>query len=696
MSRTVVIPRFQVLRRGEVIRVVPLHRSRLVVGSEDGAHLRLKHPAIAPRHLEVTVVEGRYLEAANLAGEGRVLLGNQPMNRARLREGDELDLGPVSLRLTYQRSGPKASAERVLPPDETDDEPTVEEPVPRSADPRDGPDVDEATVAAPVPSLEDDPTLAATPPRVGGAAVVQRRAPIAPSLPASPVATDAAPTGDVDVDLDEILLDPTPIVVIEPPGGRPQRVPLRVGSFVVGAGRCAFRLSYPGVAPAHAEMMVMPDGAVYLKHLAGSGLLTLRNGAPIQFSRWNAGDRLQVGPVSLRLDMESRASAVAGTPTRVPRAADATGPEPLPAQPEPPAPPQPALTPLPPARPPRATPAAARLPSLVPAAGPATPAAAAAPAAAPPLVRVRRNTGRQPKPAAKPKQSPSPLVRTNTVEVSLDVTSRDTFQAIWYDDEIEYQRPLTQRLLFPVIVVLLLLVIAWQAALMMGLLDTDSHSTASAPRTASGSSGFETSGSAAPLGAGPITIGDPTSDLAARRARSGGGADPGNIDWEDDRQMEFPGRVFSTEYPDKAIDAHTAEEIEGRRAGGGGGGGRVDPGVRRDDAGDDSPGSGGSTGSQGFVEMRDVEKAIYDGRRKLRYCYTQVRQDHASLAGIMWLTLTLAEDGRIRGVVTEPRSSLKSEPLRECLARQLYSFPMPSPTGGPVTFSYPFEFQPSD
>ena len=340
-QQQVIIPRFQVLRRGEVIRVVPVHRSRLVIGSEDGAHLRLKHPAIAPRHLEVTVVDGRYLEAANLAGEGRVLLGNQPMNRARLREGDELDLGPVALRLTYERSESSRSEPPPTRSGELDDEPTIDEPSPvlRDVDEFDPLD-EEATVAGAMPPLEEEPTQRPVAPSLPLSSGLGRRASTAPKPPEQPARPfSEADTSGVDLDLDEIVLDPTPVVVIEPPGGRPQRVPLRVGSFVVGAGRCAFRLSYPGVAPAHAEMMVMPDGAVYLKHLAGSGLLTLRNGAPVQFSRWSSGDRLQVGPVSMRLQMVSRASAVESIPTRVGRS-PALGREPArPAEVTPPPPP---------------------------------------------------------------------------------------------------------------------------------------------------------------------------------------------------------------------------------------------------------------------------------------------------------------------------------------------------------------------
>ena len=34
--------------------------------------------------------------------------------------------------------------------------------------------------------------------------------------------------------------------------------------------------------------------------------------------------------------------------------------------------------------------------------------------------------------------------------------------------------------------------------------------------------------------------------------------------------------------------------------------------------------------------------------------------------------------------------------LRACLERQLYALPMPTPKGGPVTFSYPLEFRASE
>jgi predicted component of type VI protein secretion system len=734
MSRTVVIPRFQVIRRGEVIRVVPLYRNRLVIGSEEGAHLRLKHPAIAPRHLEINVVDGRFLEAANLAGEGRVLLGNQPMNKARLREGDELDLGPVSLRLTYQRSTRSSDSLEAIPKisaddrrsgrpgagtsDDTEDEPTVDDiPVPTVRSPA----ATAVPTAAALRAVDEEATMR------GRARGLEDEATIAGDLPATALSADPLASAGMDVDLDDIVLDPTPIVIIEPPGGRPQRVPLRVGSFVVGAGRCAFRFSYPGVAPAHAEMMVMPDGAVYLKHLAGSGLLTLRNGAPIQFSRWNAGDRLQVGPVSMRLELEPAATAVSSMPTRG-KGSQPTAPLEA-AQPSPPpvAAPTPSAAPTPPAVPSSAPPTpptaeapidvSAPPPSTVPPARPPTPPPPAAPPPqASPITRntgrlkkpplVRRNTERFKKPplvkrntssSRLPPQSQlqtaaSPLVRTNTVSVSLDVSTHDTMQALYFDDDVEYSRPLLQRALLPSIFVLLLIAIGLQAGLQLGFFESSSAGAQRA-RTATGTSGLDADlGGGGPGSDGVFTVGDPTEDLAARRDRAAaGGYDyggPGNIDWEDRRtgRMVIRGGAYSTDHAG-SLDARTAEEIEGARP-------RPSPDIQRD-AQVDSPEPAGRP-SNGFVEMKNVEKEIYRGSRKLRYCYTKARDDDPRLEGIMWLTLTLAEDGRIRGVVTEARSSLKSEVLRSCLEQQLYSLPMPTPTGGPVTFSYPFEFRASE
>jgi hypothetical protein len=701
-GRKVVTPHFEILRRGEVIKVVPLHRSRLVIGSEGGADLRLKHPAIASRHLEVGVVQGRYLEARNLAGEGRVLLGGQPMDQARLREGDELDLGPVTLRLTYQRSTRAAGAA----PNPEEDQPTdADVTAPTESDDTAG--NDEATVDEPAPASASQSMVPPAGPTTGSRLGKRRRTPPGPR------------SGGMDLELDDIVLDPAPLVTIEPPGGKVQRVPLRVGSFVVGGGRCAFRLSYPGIAPAHAEMMVMPDGLVYLKHLAGGGQVTLRNGAPIQFGRWKSGDRVQVGPVTMQLQMVPQADLAAilarpvepaprkpsgalprldPAPMPPPRAKlvaaprsstlpESTVPDPLSGQPwvEPsrphrtadPAPAAPVLRESPPPPQPLPPPPATEPPVAARPAPPTTPAR--------PLVRVHRKTDPQ---AKKPrgrvlKQASSPLVHANPVQISLDVRASDTYLAHArgdtgtslsdYEDDvlIDYQPAWWRRAGLPLLVGLLLLVIAGQYF----MYQEDHRPTSNrsgGPQVASGETGVERDALTADnRDGGRLVVGDPS--LRTPRAPTGGG---------DDWQPDVEGRFAAAE---DASDHDSLAKLAAARA---------DAAIRDEsdaaESDDSLPNSSGG-GAQGWVEMKEVEQVMWTNRKALAYCYTSAQEDDPGLQGILWLSLTLAADGRIRGAVVEPRSSIQNESLLKCLQRQLFRLDMPTPRGGSVTFSYPFE-----
>ena len=694
-GRKVVTPHFEILRRGEVIKTVPLHRSRLVIGSEGGADLRLKHPAIASRHLEVSVVQGRYLEARNLAGEGRVLLGGAPMDHARLREGDELDLGPVSLRLSYQRSEkpvPSSAPAEEAPTD-------ADAPAPTSPDEDDEPTVDEPVGIPPRTEAPSNPTGS----RLGR----RRRTPPGPRAP--------GPTG-MDLDLDDIPLDPVPLVTIEPPGGKPQRVPLRVGSFVVGGGRCAFRLSYPGIAPAHAEMMVMPDGLVYLKHLAGAGQVTLRNGAPIQFSRWKSGDRVQVGPVTLALVMVPQAELadVLAKPVDAPRKPSQALPRLEPGAPPPPRPPSglvaaprssalddssvpDPLAPQPwsePAPTPPPAPAAAAPPTPQAAPEPLPPPPSAEPPApgtppppATPLVRVRRKGDPPKKKGRALKQASSPLVQANPVQISLDVRAADTYRAhargetsapqrdFLEDDDllIDYRPAWWRRMGVPLLIGLLLLVIAAQYFMYREGEGTGARSRG--PQVAAGEAGVERDAIAADnAGGGRLVIGDPRK----RRARGGAAGGGGGDEWEPDVEGRFAGEDDGKGETDALARLAAA---------------RADAALYEDDEPDEDSGKPTSSGggTQGWVEMKEVEKVMWDNRKALGYCYQVASDDNPDLEGILWLSLTLAADGRIRGAVVEPRSSVQDASLLKCLQRQLFRLDMPTPRGGSVTFSYPFE-----
>jgi len=715
-ERKVAIPRFEVLRRGQLVKKIPVHRSRLVIGSEDGADIRLKHPAIAPRHLEVVVVNGRYLEASNLAGEGRVLLGQRPMNRARLRDGDELDLGPVTLRLTYTHTDSRASMPAipaVAAPAAPEPDPDVEATDPIGAD-RPAPPPVAPPPPPPPPRMSPTPTPTDAIPALSiGKTTGRHLAGLGrPKVGGSRPTGVSIPEG-VDVELSDSTLDPVPVAVIEPPGGRAQRVPLRVGSFVVGAGRCAFRLSYPGVAPAHVELMVMPDGAAYIKHLAGGGQRTLLNGAPVQFSRWSAGDRLQVGPVSIRLTLRPRTgderaeepTVMGRAPTEsldeldeatepldIPAEAASTlrglkyvpdrpdhddsgiGPDPfggfappLPAaEPEiPPFPVPPEETPLPPPPPapppaPPAAPAAAEPPAPQP--PPSVPAPGPHGAPPPGPLVVAKGKKKRKKEKRRPLTTPSPLVTTNTVEVSLGISAQDTYSQLYTDDMLAY-RPSPWKKAIPVALFLLLL----GAVALLGLRkfgpNVPDKATSSGPVTATGSSGVAADENEVYDGSGRIVVGDPKGRKKQRRGGGGGGGgravadDPGDVDWDEDRARALARGPVGSYYDDLANAPVKEAEPEGR------------------------------------IDTEEIERKLYTYQKRFKSCYEQLREVDATAEGVVWLSLTLDTSGRIGGVVIEPRSTLKSEELRSCLARRMSAIALPAATGKDVTFSYKLEFR---
>jgi hypothetical protein len=417
----------------------------------------------------------------------------------------------------------------------------------------------------------------------------------------------------------------------------------------------------------------MPDGIVYVKHLAGSGLLTLRNGAPIQFARWTSGDRLQVGPVAMRLELVPRdrlassphVSQVSGTH------AGAAGPAPadsIAATEEEEQTVEDQVAALEKAFSGTTTFSGRALPRS------ATEEQAAAPA--PPLVRVH-TAAKQPA-AKKPRQAKRKQPRSNSVVVSLDVTAYETFQS--FDDDLDYRPSASRRLFLPGLVALLLLLIGGQYLYMDKHLQDDSLDGMGGPQTASGNSGLDDeTRSATTVGDGPVQVGNPS---AARRSstrggkgRSRGGGGSGDIDWEDNRSgIRFEGARRSSYSGAGELSARPADDIERTKA-------------------VTAPTSVG--GEQGFVDMKIVNGKVSSAHRKFRYCYEQARQQDESLEGVMWLNMTLSTDGRIRGVVVEGRSTLKSETMRKCMEKKLFSLKMPKPNGGAVTFSAPFQFAPT-
>jgi len=302
-------------------------------------------------------------------------------------------------------------------------------------------------------------------------------------------------------------------------------------------------------------------------------------------------------------------------------------------------------------------------------------------------VRVHRKT--DPK-AKKPRgrvlrQASSPLVHANPVQISLDVRAADTYRAHArgdvgtslsdYEDDvlIDYRPAWWRRAGLPVLVLLLLLIIA--AQYLMYREDSRPRSSSSdGPQVASGEAGVERDAFTADNSGGTrLVVGDPSS-RAPRRAGAGGGS---GDDWVPDVEGRFAEGDESSEYDSLAKLAAARADAAIRDSG--------------ETGSDDHLPTSSGGGAQGWVEMKEVEQVMWTNRKALSYCYSTAQEDDPGLQGILWLSLTLAADGRIRGAVVEPRSSIQNPSLLKCLQRQLFRLDMPTPRGGSVTFSYPFE-----
>ncbi len=717
-ARKVVTPSFEILRNGGVLKVVPLRKARLLVGSDAGADLRLKHPAIAARHLEIAVVEGKFLEARNLAGPGKLHRAGEAIEVVRLREGDELDLGPVSLRLVYDRGGrsptpvPQArrAAAEALPDDE---EPTdADVPAPFRSPP---PPAGQSQRA---PFQDDDEPLAEAATMTMRA--LSREGQDAPTEAMTAVPRPPTPSLLAEPGLEEVALASPLVIELAAPGMPPVRVPLRVGSFDIGSGDCALRFGLQGLAPTHARLLVMPDGAVYLRHLAGPAHATRLGEASITYARWSPGDEARIGPMRAALGTPA---VMAPAPARGPARPELARLEPVPPRPlydedsvsdVPP----PFGSPFPyqplPARPAAGTPVPPPAPTPAAAAAP-TPAAAAAPtpaAAAEAVPDVAMAASPAPAPVA-PSELPAEMVKVRRKSVpSAAAPSAPAPVPFLADDiEVDYRAPLWQRATVPAIVAALLGVIAFQ---FWAYNHKESAQSSSGPRVATGQAPDRGGMEIDQAGGGPMVVGDP------RRGRGGAGGaggqpieylgtggaggyggatayiDPAN-DWDPGTRArtyrtEGEGvgaaeratapRIDSSaaaEAVDRAEDEAFADEKARARAA---------KAATSDEAAQNRPrtSSGG-----GWVEMKEVEAVIYRDRKKLTYCTAAARETNPRLSGVMWLTLTLSTEGRIRNATLEGRSTVGDDGLLQCLRRQLSTMSMPVPEGGAVTFSYPFE-----
>jgi len=346
-------PTIEILKKGALIKAFPLGVSRLVVGSGAKANIRLRSAAIRPEHLAIELVERRFLQVVNLAGDPELTCDGQPFETCRLRNGSEVQLGDVMFRLRLEPvARPASSREDDVGTDTAESFPIPDKPrSPRHSPP-------------PPVSEEDAPTPKAQP----AVETVEPRGPARPTPPASKsgmalaedtelsleeeespeeakaaekraVGTSTVPMlGEEAEPWDQDVAPPTPeapapappraspatprplpFLMIHPPGARRKRVRLPVGTFDLGSKGCAISLHFAGVAERHAVLTTHADGSMTVED-AGSGLPTILNGRVIRRSQFRLEDTLQIGRVSFTLE--------AAPPAATPPDAPGTSPEP--------------------------------------------------------------------------------------------------------------------------------------------------------------------------------------------------------------------------------------------------------------------------------------------------------------------------------------------------------------------------------
>jgi hypothetical protein len=264
-------------------------------------------------------------------------------------------------------------------------------------------------------------------------------------------------------------------------------------------------------------------------------------------------------------------------------------------------------------------------------------------------------------------------------------------------DELDYQQPLWKRAMTPVIILGLLVgagAMFWPE--ISEKLDLAQGTTSEAAeeqvvvKRATGASGInDARDGAQAVGTGPLSIGS-----EARPAGQGGNwGDPG-IDWDNRERMKFGnGKPYQTDHSQPKNYGQSADTIEAKKqapAQPGAATATMNSGITQVAATPSAPAPSGP------ADLSEVKNLIYGNQRMLRQCYTQLRVDNPSLAGTMWLEMSLGSDQRLRNVRVQARSTLKDEALRSCLERRLFSLTVPAPPGGPHTVIVPLEFAVSE
>jgi|GEM_PF-5113194 len=88
-----------------------------------------------------------------------------------------------------------------------------------------------------------------------------------------------------------------------------------------------------------------------------------------------------------------------------------------------------------------------------------------------------------------------------------------------------------------------------------------------------------------------------------------------------------------------------------------------------------------------------VHSTIWKNRRAHATCFAPYLAAQPDAGGVLWVTVALGGDGRIRDGWAEPESTIESDAAVDCLVAYLGDLTLPSPPSPPLVVSIPFRLQ---
>lgn len=737
-------PKIEILKKGALIKAFPLGVTRLVVGSGPQAHVRLRAAGIRPEHLAIELVDRRYLQAVNLAGDPQLLCDGEPFEAHKLHDGSEVQLGEVVFRLRLEPVAKPASPSR----DDVGTDTAESFPVPpQKRAPRHSP--------PPPMSEEDAPTPKAQP----AVKTVEPRGPVSPPRPTKKAGLALGEDTELSLEEDEpsaearaaeqravgtntvpLLEDedapwskdvappaqppappraspatpgPLPFLMIHPPGARRKRVKLPVGTFDLGSKGCAISLHFAGVAERHAVLTTHADGTMTVED-AASGLPTILNGRVIRRAQFRLEDTLQIGRVSFTLEAMP---AAAPTPPAPAAARPAAAPADAPAEP-----PRSQFQAeasakwveaalrkresgddeeddsLPGVPVSRAAPVGTATDPVTPTPPPAiepqaTPPAAARPRPAPPTPPT------PPRPTAKPtarppakgragpvsarKKAPQPAAKVRKGPPPSASRPAPRKRAPEAEMPSEYKWQKRRRAALWVLFFLMLITAGGAYGGWRIYVDRTTRDAAPASQPRSYSWGEDGSGEESEYtwaGLVGATKTGEEDDDEGRSSRSSRRHRSRRHSGDNDSESA----IASSDGSWSGVDDKPPEEVE-----------EVPEERMLKDLMNESMDildEEFESKKKAWIDMDAVEATLQTVSSTARVCYKRALENDPDLAGTMSLRITIGTSGKIESISLDPMSTLANAEMQNCVERQVRSKSYPAARGGSVTFTYPFRF----